>query len=222
MLYRAQVRKTALELLTAAITQAGAQKTSSKDTPVPSGKTPAIVVYTDDVKEGDGEAPPQFKTTVLTTVEIIAEGKTKDDAETLCDTLCETTENALLGGIPFVKLFEKILSVETKTDYRAVDAKLHTFMAVIEIKGRVSEIFEPTITTDLSGMNIYVDSVNIFDPSSNYGGQEPFQYPDAPRTEGPDGRPEISGTIGPPQTQDLVTEAGDAIQTEDGDAITTE
>jgi hypothetical protein len=222
MLYRAQVRTTALELLTAAITQAGAQKTSSKDTPVPSGKTPSIVVYTDDVKEGDGGSPPQFKTTVLTTVEVVAEGKTKDEAEALLDALCETVEDALLGGIPFVKLFEKLLSVETKTDYRGIDTKLHSFIGVIEIKGQVTEIFEPTITTDLGGMNIYVDSVNIFDPNGNYGGQEPFQFPDAPRTSGPDGRPEISGSVGRPQVQNLATEAGDEIQTEDGATITTE
>jgi hypothetical protein len=43
-----------------------AQATSSKDTPVPDGKTPAIIVYTDDHKLGLGGTPPQFRTTVLT------------------------------------------------------------------------------------------------------------------------------------------------------------
>lgn len=194
MLFRAQVRTTALGLLTAAITQAGAQKASSKDTPVPSGKTPSIIVYTDDVKEGNGEAPPQFRTTVLTTVEVIAEGKTKDLAESLCDTLCDTVETALLGAPAFVSLFEKIASVETRTDYRAVEAKLHTFTAVIEIKAYATEIFEPVIATDLAGLNIYVDSVNIFDPAGTYTGQEPFTVPGPPRSAGPDGRPEISGS----------------------------
>lgn len=222
MLFRAQVRTAALTLLTAAVTQAGAQKTSSKDTPVPSGKTPSIVVYTDDVKEGNGTAPPQFRTSVLTTVEVIAEGATKDAAEALCDALCETVETALLGAPAFVSLFEAIDSVETRLDYRGVNTNKHTFVAVIEIKGHTTEIFEPSITTDLKGMNIYVDSVNIFDPNGNYGGQEPFQFPDAPRTSGPDGRPEIVGSVGPPQAQELVTEAGDEIATEGGDAITTE
>ena len=222
MLFRAQVRTTALELITAALSQAGVNTTTSEDAPVQTGQTPSIIVYTDDVKEGNGTAPPQFRTTVLTTVEIIVEGQTKDAAETLCDTLCESVENALLGGPAFVKLFEAIDSVDSRTDYRAVDSAQHAFTAVIEIKGHTTEIFEPAIATDLTGMNIYVDSVNIFDPNGNYGGQEPFQFPDAPRTSGPDGRPEIVGSVGPPQVQQLVTEAGDEIVTEGGDAITTE
>lgn len=222
MLFRAQVRTTALQLLTAAITQAGAQVTSSKDTPVQSGATPQIIVYTDDVKEGTGTAPPQFRTTVLTVVEIIVEAVDKDSAEALCDALCETAENTLLGTPAFVKLFEAIDSVETRIDYRALDSAQHTFSAVIEIKGHSTEIFEPTITDVIAGMNIYVDSINIFDPNGNYGGKEPFQFPDAPRTAGPDGRPEIVGSVGPPQVQEIVTESGDQIQTEDAATITTE
>lgn len=222
MLYRAQVRTTALQLLTAALGQAGVNTTNSEDAPVQTGQTPAIIVYTDDNKEGNGTAPPQFRTTVLTTVEIIVEGQTKDAAETLCDSLCETVENTLLGGPDFVKLFEAIDSVETRTEYRAVDTAQHAFTAVIEIKGHLTEIFEPTIPTLLKGMNIYVDSVNIFDPNGQYQGQEPFTFPGPPRTSGPDGRPEVCGSVGTPQPQALVTDAGSNIQTEDGTTIATE
>lgn len=195
MLFRAEVRTTAQYLLTSALTAQAAIVTTSKDTPVPTGKTPSIIVYTDDTKSGLGGTPPQFRTDVLTTVEIIAEGKTKDEAETLCDTLCELTEIALLSSPLFVMFFEQIDSVDTRTDYRGVDSKVHTFSAVIEIKAHASEIFEPTITATLGGMNIYVDSVNIFDPNGTY--EPPFDYPvaDAPRAAGPDGRIEISGSL---------------------------
>lgn len=198
MLFRATVRTTALTLLTDAIIQAGAQTASSKDTAVPSGKTPSVIVYTDDIKEGNGGSPPQFRTNVLTTVEVVAEGKTKDEAEALCDTLCETVENTLLGTPAFVRLFEGIDSVETRTDYRATDSRLHVFTAVIEIKAHVSEIFEPVIEQVFSGLNVYIDSVNVFDANGSY--TPPFDYPvaPAPRESGPDGRAEISGSIDTP------------------------
>ena len=44
---------------------------------------------------------------------------------------------------------------------------------------------------DLSGINLYADSINIFDPNGDFEGQEPFTVAPAPRTAGPDGRPEI-------------------------------
>ena len=215
MLFRAQVRATAIELLQAAITQNGAQVTSSKDNPVQTGSTPSVVVYTDDKKTGTGTAPPQFRTDVLTTVEIVAEGTTIDAAQTLCDTLCETVENTLLnGGSAFQQLFEQIDSVETRPDYRGVNAKVHTFVAVIEIMAHVTEIFEPTVTDSLNGVNIYVDSINIFDPNGTY--EPPFDYSigPAPRGEGPDGRAEIGGSadFGPVITD----ESGDDLTTENG------
>lgn len=196
MLFRAEVRTTAQYLLTSALTAQAATITTSKDTPVPVGKGSSVIIYTDDTKDSTGVGtPPQFRTKVLTTVEIIAEGKTKDEAEALCDTLCELTEIALLSSPLFVMFFEQIDSVDTRTDYRGVDSKVHTFSAVIEIKAHAGEIFEPTITAMLGGMNIYVDSVNVFDPAGTY--DPPFDYPVAaePRAAGPDGRIEISGSL---------------------------
>jgi hypothetical protein len=195
MLFRAQVRTVGITLLQAAITQAGAQFSTSKDTPVEAGLTPAIIVYTDDRKVGVGASPPQFRTRVLTTVEITVEGDTLASAEALLDTLCELTENTLLGSPAFIRLFEGIDSVETRIEYRGVDAERHTFAAVIEIEGHVTEIFEPTIEQPLNGINVYVDSINIFDKEGTY--VPPFVYPvgDAPRPSGPDGRPEGGFTV---------------------------
>jgi hypothetical protein len=219
MRFPVQVRVKSLELLSAAITQAGATKTSSKDTPVQSGKGPAIIVYTDDHKQGLGSAPPTFRTTVLLSIELIAEGKTKDDAEALCDSLCEIAENTLLGTPAFVKLFEMITEVDTRTEYRGENSRLHTAAAVMELKGYCTEIFEPSLTVDLTGINVYVDSVNVFDPAGNYPGEIPFDVSDAPRDRGPDGRPEISGSVDMHRT--VTTEDGDAITTEDGAKIVT-
>ncbi len=195
MLLRAAVRAKALELLEDAITVQGARKSSSKDTPIPSGTTPQIIVYTDDTTVGGGGNPPQFQTMVLTTVEIVAEGATAQEAEALLDTLCEQTEIALLGNPDFVRFFEKIESVETKTDYRGQEARKHTFSAVMEIKGSTTEIFEPVITGLLAGLNIYVDSINVFDPNGFYDPPFPYEVADPPRASGPDGRDEVSASV---------------------------
>lgn len=217
MLFRAQVRSVALTLLQAAITQAGATVTTSKDAPVQAGTTPSIVIYTDDEKTGTGTAPPQFRTDVLTTVEVTVEATTKDAAEALSDTLCETVENTLLGTPAYVMLFEQIDHVESRVDYRGDGAKKHTFVAVVEIKGHATEIFEPSITQVITGMNIYVDSQNIFDPNGTYA--PPFNYPvaDPTRGHGPDGRIEIGGSeeFGPV----LATESNGELLTESGDFI---
>lgn len=222
MIFRAQVRNKALQLLQAAITTAGATFTSSKDTPVEGGDptTPAreIIVYTVDRKTGIGDVPPQFKTEVLITIEVSVEDETKDAAEALTDSLCEIVENTLLGNTQFTSLFEGFDSVETDMNYRGTAATMHTFTAVIEIKAHVTEIFEPTDITDpLSGVNIYVDSVNVFDPNGAFN--PPFAYgvSDAPRGRGPDGRDEICGKvdIGPV----LATEDDKIIQDDGGRAI---
>lgn len=200
MLFRAQARIAALDMLRGAITTGGAEFVTSKDTPVQAATPLSIIVYTDDSKEGIGTAPPSFRTTVLTTVEINAQGRSKDAAEALCDEACDLAENALLnGGSAFQKLFSGIDSVETHCDYRGLDNKSHTFTAVIEIRGHALETFEPVITTQLSGATVYVDSVNIFDPNGTY--EPPFDYPvaDPPRASGPDGRTEIQASIQIPQ-----------------------
>lgn len=217
MLFRAEVRTVALELLTAAVTQAGAEKTSSKDTPIMAGNTANIVVYTDDNKVGLGGTPPQFRTMVLTTVEIIAEGKTKDEAETLLDSLCDTVETALFSNPRYVRLFEQIEGVDTRTEYRGLNARLHTFAAVMEIKGYATEIFEPSITDTLKGLNVYVDSVNVVDREGTYA--PPFDYPvqPAPRILGPEGRPEASFSVD--FSPYLATQDGQEIETEGGENI---
>lgn len=100
----------------------------------------------------------------------------------------------------FIGLFEKIDSFQIFTDDGAVDKKNHVFGATIDIVGHTHEIFEPIAPQSLSGLNVYVDSINIFDPTGTYvtgteSGEEPFAGIAAPRTAGPDGRPEIGMPI---------------------------
>ena|ERR1700733_7753845 len=97
----------------------------------------------------------------------------------------------------FVALFERIESVDTYPRARSFDSGSATFTAraTIRINGFVHEIFEPARGPSLSGINLYLDSINIFDPNGDFTGQEPFTVAPAPRMAGPDGRPEIVADI---------------------------
>lgn len=100
----------------------------------------------------------------------------------------------------FIALFEQIDAVKRFPDYHGENRK-HIFTDTIEVHGHVHEVFEPAVGPSLTGLNLYVDSVNIFDASSDFPGAEPFTgIAPAPRESGPDGRPEIAASIDLPQT----------------------
>lgn len=196
MLWRAQLRTTALALLTAALESGGATVVSSKDTPAQDESLPLITIYVDDTKVFDYGAAPTARTTATLTINVEASGTSKDTAESLRDTLCEMVEDTLFGTPDFVKLFEMIDSCDSFTDESGAKGDLHFASATIEIKGHTSEIWEPARGVDLKGINIYVDSVNIFDPNGDYTGETPFNVANpAPRTSGPDGRPEVGAAV---------------------------
>lgn len=94
----------------------------------------------------------------------------------------------------FADLFEQIDKVETFTEEARVETENHVMSATIEIVGHISERFEPVIRDALNGIDLYIDSVNIFSPGGTFTG-EPFPVPSAPRTTGPDGRTEIPASI---------------------------
>ena len=280
MLWRAQLRKTAQQLIKSALQTQGATVSSSQDVPVPSGKMPLVTVYTDDKKLGEYGSEPQFRTNGMVTIEVSVEASTAAAAEAQLDTLCELIQNALLGATPpalvacsvtfgdnvitvpqgvaaniapgfpvlgqgagqdnyvvsvnapdneitlandinqpsqangtgtlqlsfgyFPALFEQIDSVDTFTDYEGLGNANHLAKAVIEIVGHTHERFDmtPALTLDLNGLNIYVDSVNVFDPNGTYTDQDgPFNpAAPAPRDAGPDGRAEITMTVDIPQS----------------------
>jgi hypothetical protein len=124
------------------------------------------------------------------------EGKTKDAAEAMCDTLCELTENTLFSTPAFVRLFEQIDEVDTRTEYRGVETRVHTAVGRDGDQGLCHRDLRTHLDVDLTGINIYVDSVNIFDPQGDYTGQIPFDIPGPPREIGPDGRPKSADHMG--------------------------
>jgi hypothetical protein len=120
-----------------------------------------------------------------------------DGTVTLSAPYASATGTYLFNVGSFVALFEKIESVDTWPRGRSFDAGsgVFTARATICINGFVHEIFEPARGPSLSGINLYIDSINIFDPNGDFSGQEPFTVAPAPRTAGPDGRPEIVADV---------------------------
>jgi hypothetical protein len=120
-----------------------------------------------------------------------------DGTVTLSAPYAGTSGTYLFNIGSFVALFEKIESVDTFPRGHSFDGGSGTFTtrATIRIAGYVHEIFEPVRGPSLGGINLYVDSINIFDPNGDFTGQEPFTVAPAPRTAGPDGRPEIVADI---------------------------
>ena len=114
-----------------------------------------------------------------------------DGTVTLSAPYAGTTGSYLFNVGSFVALFEQIDSVDTYPRHRGLEGGTYAARSTIGIVGYVHEIFEPVRGPDLSGINLYVDSINIFDPNGDFEGQEPFTVASAPRTAGPDGRPEI-------------------------------
>lgn len=188
MLFRAQVRDTAKTILAAALQAAGAAVTVEEDAPVPGADSgalegssasvsssddtavqgagqPSIILYVSDSKGGGSLSSPQFRTNLTMNIEVRCGASSKQTAEALCDTLCDLIENALLGSHDFVALFEQIDGFETAPDYNGTDGGSHIFMADITLTGHTSERFEPTITTNLSKLNIYLGTaVDPADP----------------------------------------------------------
>lgn len=101
----------------------------------------------------------------------------------------------------FIALFERIDEVKSFPEYKGSENKKHIVMDTVEFHGHVHELFEPAIAQNLNGLNLYIDSVNIFDPNEEYpAGEFPTGEPftgiaAAPRTSGPDGRPEVGAQI---------------------------
>jgi hypothetical protein len=57
----------------------------------------------------------------------------------------------------FVALFEQIDQVETFTQYDGKENRLHLASATVEIIGHTSERFEPSFTTCLKGLDLYIE-----------------------------------------------------------------
>jgi hypothetical protein len=159
MLWRAEVRTTAVSLLTAALNTAGATVVSDKDEPQTDDTMPGVTVHVDDKKTFDYGSAPQAKTHARVTIDVYASGNSKDEAVAQLDTLCGLVEDTLFGTPAFVSLFEMIDSCDSFTEVNGDEGAKHFAHCTIEIVGHTSEVWQPAITDDLSGISFFVSGI---------------------------------------------------------------
>lgn len=155
---------------------------------------------------------PEFETTLTLVLEVrieiaVTESNTAltsvtppaDPMGDTIDNLCRAARRALLTNMAFVSLFSHIGDGECalKPDGTGLRQIENAYLSLDVV---FNETFEPVITERLSGFNLYLDALNIVDPSGTYA--PPFAYTPtpAPRDAGPDGRVEIGATFDLPQT----------------------
>jgi hypothetical protein len=181
-------------------------RTWPTQSPAPGKPAPpaTILCYTfRDHKETRAPAgtSPHFKTTLTLVLEPRIENPQASGASAVdaqLDALCLAIEGAILQQANLLTLVEIVSAVETQLKYddrgqRVLGNAVMAFDLVYD------EVYEPIETTLFNGANLYIDALNVFDPTGQY--TPPFPYPvqpgspTSPRIKGPDGRPEIAEQV---------------------------
>lgn len=201
------LRKTAVAALIAANTLAQTRIESARTWPTQSGAMPAIIVYDFDSNGEDqsgGGTAPFFEVTLSLTVDCRVEHASKRTAEAALDLLCAQVKLILLTPPTLIQHVNKIKSVRLAKTYAPEEAggkntEKHVFIGRFVLELVYFQVWEPTFATGLSGVNYYLDALNVVDPTGIY--VPPFAYTPTPepRTVGPDGRVEIAAKIDLPQ-----------------------
>jgi hypothetical protein len=203
---RGQLRILAQQLLLAADTLAGDNVFLPRDWPLNTDKTPAISLQTPRWRHADrtnGLGPPQFWSTVHLAVHCqisapggsTGAGTVEENLETLAEQV-ETTLGQLIVGPP--QLFRRLAEVTAEESFDST-GELHVGATDLTFAFEYSTGMDAVITDKLKSINITADLKRPFDASGTYPPYaEPAfnaEVPPAPRTTGPDGRPEAIADI---------------------------
>lgn len=166
---------------------------SPGDWDTPSNKLPAVKIRTGgETKVPLTRGPMDFTTTVVLEVKMAVEAATAEAAQDDLEVLGARVEDALYSDVSLVALLQQVANVTTQAAYSS-DGLKHIASLDMAISLESFEAFEPhaEASIPLEGMDVVVDSVNVYDVNGSYT-QTPFpssvQAP--PRTSGPDGRAE--------------------------------
>lgn len=113
-------------------------------------------------------------------------------AQAALGTLKRQVEVALINSDTLRRMVQQFTSVATKSDIKSEGgltfAEFEMDLTLEYIQQ--SEDFAQVPADPFTELAIYVDLVNLFSPSGDFTGSEPFTGTPAPRASGPDGRPE--------------------------------
>lgn len=190
MMLRRRLRLAALAALS---TLDGVAIDSPGDWDTPSKKLPAVKVRTGgETKLPLSRGAIDFTSTVVLEVKMAVEASTPEAAQDALEELGARVEDALYSDVDLVGLIQQVANVTSQAAYSSEGLK-HIASLDMAIALESFESFEPhpEEALPLEGADVFVDSVNVYDPSGTYS-QAPFpsSVQQAPRTSGPDGRAE--------------------------------
>lgn len=142
---------------------------------------PAVRVYTSATAENLCLNIQQYRTTVSLVVQITAEDIGDAANAELVDDLCMAVKTRLLSDTAWLRLFERMLSIETTLENN-VEGESRTTNATLTFSLQESEVYEPIIPDWLEDVRLDVD---VYRPAADPN----VRYP------GPDGRIEIAGDV---------------------------
>jgi hypothetical protein len=110
-------------------------------------------------------------------------------------------EVAVINADPIRRIVQQFVSVETttavKTEGGMTLGELVMDLTLEYFQG--DEDFAQLAVSDLTEIAVYADLLNVYSPTGDFTGSEPFDGTPSPRTSGPDGRPEASALFTLPQ-----------------------
>lgn len=192
-------------------TGAGARVYAPRDWPTTADEMPILLVQSpSEHKQSLGRSgAPQF--TVTATIRVVGRLTAKASAGdagaaaalSAVGVLQRQIEIAVINNYDLERQIQQISSVAV-TNSVTTDAELHIAELVMDFALEFyqgPEDFAPIAATPLEELAIYADLVNVFSPTGTFVGAEPFAagINPAPRTAGPDGRPEAKALIELPQ-----------------------
>ncbi len=153
-------------------------------------------------KESQGNAGINFEVvaTIRITARVSAPAQAADagadNAETALWVLGRQIETTVINAQSLKVLISEFPFVDTEVEVNA-DGREHYAELVMDIGlafYQGAEAFAPQTTVPLTEMTVDTDLVDVFDPSGTYSDPAfPVSVLPAPRTSGPDGRPEGAG-----------------------------
>lgn len=166
---------------------------SPGDWDTPSRKLPALKVRTNgETKLPLSRGAIDFTTTVVLEVKMAVEASTAEAAQDELEDLGARVEDALYSDVELVRLIQQVSNVTSQAAYSS-EAMKHIASMEMAIALESFEAFEPhpEEAVPLEGLDVFVDSINVYDTNGNYT-QTPFpsSVQASPRTAGPDGRAE--------------------------------
>lgn len=190
-----------------AATGAGVNVFSPRDWPTTTDEMPIILVQSpSETKESLGRSGAQ-QFTVTATIRVVARVKalaqTGDQgamaALAAIGVLQRQIEVAVINDYDLDQVIQQIASVAVKNGVSS-EAEVHVAELVMDFAFEFyqgPEDFAPVVATPIDQLAVFADLVNVFSPTDTFDpALEPFTAATpAPRTEGPDGRPEASISV---------------------------